>query len=92
MSFVSDNPERYDDIIRKGILNFIEKRMASNGFEVPGEWREGYEAFVETLQADPTLHKLYDTMMDMSTKEILNAEQDYFGRLFDQAKGRFDAN
>lgn len=86
MSLWSHDPEKYDEIIRDGILHYIDSCMITNGFTVPGEWYEGYEALIETLQVDPSLRSVYEHLERLATSDIIKAEQDYFGGLGDAAK------
>ena len=85
MSWAAHNPELYDDLIRKGILHWVDNLMDKAGFEVPGEWREGYEALVEVLQIEPSVHHIYEELLHLASKDIVHAEQDYFGGLIDHA-------
>lgn len=81
MSWAAHNPEAYDEIVRKGILEYIDKQMSDSGFSVPGEWLEGYEALIEVLQYDPKLRSIYDAFMHLGNKHIMDAEQSYFSSL-----------
>ena len=81
MSWAAHNPEKYDEIIRKGILRYIDHTMDEYGFAVPGDWIEGYTALVEVLQQDTHMRSVYDAFMHLASKEIIYAEQDYFSRL-----------
>jgi hypothetical protein len=83
MSYWSHNPEKYDDIIRKGILHWMDRLIDEAGFEGPREWSDGYEALIETLQMDPHTRDVYDAMCNRASKDIINAEQDYFSGLAD---------
>lgn len=88
MSWASHNPSMYDEIIRKGILHYIDSRLNHNGFEVPGDWLEGCRAFVETCQTDPQLRSVYDHLERLATADIVKAEQDYFGGLTDAIRSK----
>jgi hypothetical protein len=86
MSFASHNPEKYDEIIRQGLLNYLDKRLFKNGFDVPGDWLEGLKALIETMEVDPQLKGLYNELHRLATVDIMKAEQDYFGGLADGAR------
>ena len=88
MRYWMDHPEQYNAVIRTGILHWLESRMDKNGFEVPGQWLEGMEALVETIQEDPTMRVLYDEMMKQSAQQITKAEADQFGTLIDDIQER----
>ena len=81
MGWAAHNPEKYDEIIRKGILHLIDREMDKAGFQVPGEWHEGYEALVEVLQIAPHCRSIYDEFLHLASKDIVDAEQDYFSGL-----------
>jgi len=85
MSFTSHNPELYDGIVRKSILRWVDNLMDKEGFSVPGEWLEGYEAFIEAIQNNPQGRSLYDELIRLASKEIVHTEQAYFGELIDHA-------
>ena len=91
MSWAAHNPEKYDALIRKGIVDYLDQLIAKAGFEVPGEWLQGYEALVEVLQTEPSVHCIYDIFLQRASTQILNAEADMYGSLIDQVKERFDA-
>lgn len=88
MSWAGDNPERYTEIVRKGIVHLIDDRMTAGGFTVPGEWLEGYAALIEVLESDPVLDDIYDILMSRASKYITEAEKDYHSSLIDQAKAQ----
>lgn len=81
MSWASHNPEKYDELVREGILYYIDSRLSHNGFDLPGNWLEGCKAFVETCQTDPQLKSVYCELQRLANVEILNAQQDYFGSI-----------
>lgn len=91
MSYMAEHPEKYDELVRKGILTYLELLMYRAGFEVPGEWRNGYEALIEVLQREPSVRSTYDTLIQRASTHILDAEADHYGSLLDQVKERFDA-
>ena len=62
--------------------------MSKAGFEVPGEWRDGYEAFIEVLQTDEQLRDVYEELITRSVAMIVQEEASYFGDIVDQAKER----
>ena len=85
MSYWSDNPEKYDELTRKGILQWLNRLVDKAGFEGPREWSEGYEALIEVLQMNPLTHDIYEVLCHHASRDIVRAEQDYFGGLTDQA-------
>jgi hypothetical protein len=88
MSLINENPERYDEFIRKGIAHWLDHQMTKAGFVVPGEWYDGYEALVEVLQTDPAMKDFYELCLQRASKQISAAEQEYFSGLIDDAKER----
>ena len=86
MNLGKDNPELYDEIIRKGIVTYLDKLVDKAGFQVEGTWLEGYQALVEVLQVSSPAQGLYDELMRLANKEICHAEADYWGGLIDAAK------
>lgn len=90
MSWAAHNPEKYDEITRRGILHWVNHLVTKNGFEATDEWREGYEALIEVLQTEPQARPLYEDLMYLASKDILHAEQDYFGGLIDHAMERHE--
>ena len=91
MSWAAHNPERYSEIVREGIVSYIEKRMVLAGFDQADDWHDAYVALVETIENDPMLNSMWFNLMDQANTEIVRGEQNYFGSLIDQAKERFDA-
>ena len=88
MSWGADNPELYDEIIRKGIVRYLDKLVDKAGFQVDGTWLEGYQVLVEVLQAGSSGYSLYEELLRLANKEICNAEGDYWGGRIDEAKER----
>ena len=88
MSLASENPERYDEFVRKGIVKYLDKIVTEEGFTVPGEWYEGYVALVESLQQSLHAHTLYDDLRFLAHKEISAVESEYFSGLVDEVKER----
>lgn len=86
MSHWGENPEQYNAIICNGIVDYIDKEMAKGGFEVPGDWLEGYTAMVEVLQNAPHLRSIYDTFVSLARVEIDHGEREYFSELVDDIK------
>ena len=91
MSWARHNSEKYDEIIRKGMLHYLDQLLMRGGFDTPGQWIEGYEALLEVIQYEPSTRSLYDALMQLASQDILDSEADYYGGLIDQAKERFDA-
>ena len=87
MSWASHNPELYDEITRKGIVKYLDGLLQSNGFDPPGEWLDGYTALVEVLQAENS--SAYTILLNLASKQIIDAETDHFSRLADQARERY---
>ena len=86
MSWGADNPELYNEIIRKGIVRYLDKLVDKAGFQVDGTWLEGYQVLVEVLQASSPAYSLYNELLRLANKDICNAEADYWGGRIDAAK------
>jgi hypothetical protein len=86
MSFWSNNPEKYTEIAHQGMVSCLDRYLAKAGFEVPGEWLDGFLALVETASTEPQLRTLYNEIERLANKDVLRAEQDYFGGLADNAR------
>lgn len=85
MSIWGENPEIYDELVRKGILHWIDSLIDTAGFQGPREWSEGFEALIEVLQVEPSVRDIYLSMLHHASRDIVRAEQDYFGGLIDHA-------
>ena len=90
MSWASHNPERYDEIVHNGLVKYLDTLVDKAGFQVQGEWLEGYRALVETLHTSIPAHSLYNSLVFLAHKEIQTSEADYFSGLVDAAKERTD--
>lgn len=90
MSWASHNPERYDEIAHNGLVKYLDALVDKAGFQVQGEWLEGYRALVEALHTSIPARTLYDSLVFLAHKEIVAAETHYFSGLVDAAKERTD--
>lgn len=90
MRWAADNPERYNELVRQGIIRYLDTILSNAGFDAPGKWSEGYAALLEVLQAEPSAHHVYDALLVLASRHILEEEADYHGGFIDQAKERFD--
>ena len=86
MSWAAHNPEKYDEICRKGIAAKVQKAMAAQGYDDAD--LEELEAVALSIQEDPDGDKAYTALLDWSVAEVSAEEQDYFGNLADQAYER----
>jgi hypothetical protein len=81
MSWAAHNPEKYDEILRAGVVDKIEAAMRDEGFEFD------YDTVcmvVETLQnqaSGPTTHNPWDQLVSWASKQVAAAEGDYFSSL-----------
>lgn len=78
MSWAAHDPEKYDEIIRKGINRYLDKVLEKHSILHAHEYSDAYEVLVEIIQADSTLKSLYDDLRTRAHKQIEDAEQDYF--------------
>lgn len=76
--WAANNPEKYDEIIRRGLQAYLTKLVSEYGFT--GE-EEEYVCLIDAIQQEPTLRGVYNTLTTLASKEIVDAEQDYFSRL-----------
>jgi hypothetical protein len=83
MSYASNHLSQYDGFIRQGIVNWLGERLGDAGFQVAGEWFQGYEALVEVMQIDPEMRGVYDELVSRAYKQIAQAEAEYFSGLTD---------
>lgn len=79
MSWAAHNPEAYDEIIRKGIDNYLCRTITEQGFEFLD--LQPIMALVEAIQEIPALRRVYNELLDLASRDIISAEQDYFSRL-----------
>ncbi len=84
MSWANQNPLKYDELTRQGILNYLYRTMHSSSFMVPNDCAQGYEALVELIQTTPALRGVYVELQRLANVDILKAEQEWFG---DQTNG-----
>ena len=87
MSWANKEPEKYDELTRQGILNYLYRAMHSSSFMVPNDCAQGYEALVEVIQTTPDLRGVYVELQRLASVDILKAEQDWFGGQIDDAMG-----
>ena len=81
MSWASDDPEQYDRVCIEGILTKMARIT----------WNFNREKAEETLYDmlwTPSLSVVWNALCDWASKEIRDAEGDYFGGLIDDAKER----
>ena len=87
MSWAAHNPELYDDICKKGIC----WKLSAAFEEVWGGQPDNPETFdqvIEVLQQEAP--KAYDALLTWAHDSVIEAEQDYWGGLVDQAKSRLE--
>lgn len=88
MSWAAHNPEKYDEICRKGIAARIQSALIGLGTE-PGEIDLDFlESMVLAIQEDPDGGKAYDGLLDWSCQKISEEERDYFASQTDAAYER----
>lgn len=90
MSWASHNPEKYDEIVRKGLADYLFNEVTHAGFEAPGDWWEAYLALAEVIQESPELRSIYHDLLHVGVKAISHQEAEYFSGLVDSAKERYE--
>lgn len=92
MSWAAHNPEKYDELTREGILVYMDKVMDRHGFQVPGEWMQGYEALIEVAQKAPELQDFYHELIHLAAQDIATLEREYFTDWLDNIKEERESN
>lgn len=88
MSWAADNPEKYEEICRRGIAGKIQSALIGLGLE-PGEIDLDFlESVVLAIQEDPDGGKAYDGLLDWSMAQISNEEREHFAGLVDDSYER----
>jgi hypothetical protein len=85
MSFGSENPELWNEICKRGILNKLLAQMTRDGFDNADE--ETVTAAVESLYEIP---KVQDALMSWAHDEVCALEQGYWGDRVDEAVMRHE--
>lgn len=86
MSLWNKNPEKYNELIRIGIVHYLDIRLDKSGWATDELLGPGIWGLVELIQTDPPLKGVYQELQRLATLDILKVEQDYFGGLTDQTK------
>lgn len=86
MSFGSENPELWNEICRRGILNKLRAKLEANGFDDLDE--PTIEAVIEVLYDVP---KIESPLMDWAHTEVCASEAGYWGDRVDEAVMRHEA-
>ena len=82
MSWASKEPEKYDELTRKGIMTYLNQIIEYNGY---AKTQAIDECFIEAIQLIPELRGLYIELQRLASINIMKAEQEYFGGLVDGA-------
>ncbi len=85
MSWAAHNPEKYDEIVLAGVLAFLRKRRTPARFTLTDE-DELYA--LEELSQAPALRRVWDLLVDLSFREIVDCEADYWASRVDAALER----
>lgn len=88
MSWAADNPEKYDEICRRGITARIFQSMLAVGYNAADLDLELLEGAVLAIQEDPDSGKAYDGLLDWSIEQINEEEREHFAGLVDDAYER----
>jgi hypothetical protein len=85
MGYFTHNPEAYDEIVRRGVANYMGAHMRDDDFidqltEALGE-----------LQLAAESHHVFDELMKLAQKDIENAERGFWGDMVDAAMARRQA-
>lgn len=88
MSWASDNPEKYDEICRRGIAAKIQSALLGQGLELDKIDLDYLESVVLAIQNSPAGGKAYDGLLDWSIEQISEEERDHFASLVDDAHER----
>ena len=81
MSWAAHNPEAYEAIVKDGIVNRLRQELAENGFDFDDDF-DFLPAVVESL-AQAKDRRVYNALVDWSTREISEAEADHWATLGD---------
>ena len=73
MSYFSHHPEAYDEIVRRGVANYMGGHMRDDDFI-----DQLAEALCE-LQLAGESHHVFDELMKLAQKDIEAAEQSFWG-------------
>ena len=82
MSWAAHNPEAYEAIVKDGIVNRLRQELVENGFDPDGNAIFTLAALVESL-AEAKDTRVYNALVDWSTREISEAEADHWATLAD---------
>lgn len=85
MSWAAHNPEKYDEIVMKGVVKWMDGLLSKHGYDVPGDYLEAFEFFAECTRHTPEAYSIWQELLHVATQEIIEAEKDYFGRQVDGA-------
>ena len=88
MSWAAHNPEKYEEICREGVEIKLGEIYKSVWHETPDA--ELIKNLVDAICQEAP--KVWDVLMDISFKEIGEAEADYWGSMVDMAKERMERN
>ncbi len=86
MSWAAHNPEKYEEIVRNGVVIFILSRIPELG-----DLEETLDYLLEEMSFEPSDdagYAIYQQLINLSTKQITTSEADYFGGLVDDAMNR----
>jgi hypothetical protein len=88
MSWASHNPEKYDELTRKGIVKFLVQLLDEMGYDKECANKDTLEALVATFQADFNLRDIYNALLRLAHVHIQHVEADYWGSQIDAARER----
>ena len=87
MSWASKEPEKYDELTREGIEQYLSHLLGDrNYFSV--SYSMQLKELIDAIQVLPELRGLYIELQRLASVDIMKAEQDYFGGLADQASSK----
>ena len=89
MSWAADEPETYDALCRKAVLQKLKSELDAHGFNVLDVDSEALEAVVEVLcyegQSIDRNLQFWSPLILWSTRELSDAEADHFAAKVDAA-------
>lgn len=86
MGWAAHNPEIYDQLIKQGIVAWIDSVLTRGDFQVSGTTLDAFEDFVDCIRETPETYSLYKELLHLASHHIIEEEKDYWANQMDRAK------